>query len=98
MGFFWSLEELPGKALPVGLDGTTLSGPESWPGTHKQTVVINERGPEAGGVQRGLLHRIASSPCQGWRPGSSTASPTPLSFALHCGAGLVLFNLFINDL
>lgn len=45
-----------------------------------------------------LLHYITSFLCQGWRTGSTLASPTPLSFALEYGAGLVLFNLLINDL
>lgn len=45
-----------------------------------------------------LLHYSTSFLCQGWCTGSAPASPTPLSFALECSAGLVLFNLFINDL
>lgn len=45
-----------------------------------------------------LLHYFMSSVCQAWRAGSTAASPTPLSCALECGAGLVLLNLFINDL
>ena len=45
-----------------------------------------------------LLHYTTSFLCQGWCTGSAPASPTPLSFALEYSAGLLLFNLFINDL
>lgn len=58
-------------------------------------MTVDPRQEAPGGV---LPHYFTSFLCQGWCTGSSSASPTPLSFALECGAGLVLFNLFVNDL
>ena len=54
-------------------------------------MTVGQRREASSGV---LLHYITSFLCQGWLTGSSSASPTPLSFAVECGIGLVLFNLF----
>lgn len=84
--------------MHVGLDTTTLSGLEIWLRNHKQTVVINYHGPEAGGIEQSVtaLHYILLVPGLAHR--EHAGSPTPLSFALEYAVGLVLFNLFINDL
>lgn len=82
----------------IDLDVITHLEPGSWLRVRRQIVVINDLRLDMGGSWQKLWVYAVPFLCQGWRLRSPLpAHPSPLSFVSLCG-GLVLLNLFINDL